>query len=100
MSILKKIFRKTTKTKSENISPEMQLKIEQSRISYNLAVSTQEDLIEQFEINDLRIACSVDEQITMAIEGVVKNGKTKQEIENYLLKSGVDKVFNNLKIEN
>ncbi|GHT78536.1 hypothetical protein FACS189464_2150 [Bacteroidia bacterium] len=106
MSLLKNLFRKTTTKESGNdkpskeFSPEMQLKIEQSRISYNLAVSTKEDLQERFGANDLEIACSVAEEVTMTIEGVVKSEETRREIENYLLKAGVDKIFNNLKVEN
>jgi ABC-type uncharacterized transport system YnjBCD ATPase subunit len=102
MSFWKKIFGKKPKidnVKSINdFSPEMQLKIEESRISCKLAVKIDKKLNKLFEIKDLRVACSVSENVTVAIEGFVKDEETKQEIGNHLLGSGVDELFNNLQI--
>lgn len=106
MSIFKNLFAKKTKAKNETVksisdySPEMQLKIEESRISYKLAVQLDTVLNELFEIKDLRVACSVSEQVTVGIDGTVKDEETKQNIENHLLESGADKVLNNLQVEN
>ncbi|GEM_PF-6426161 len=105
MNFFKKLFGGKPETKEETVksiedySPEMQLKIEQSRISYKLAVQLDEALNELFEIKDLRVACSVSEEVTVAIEGFVKDEETKQNVGNHLLESGINNLSNNLQVE-
>lgn len=80
----------------EELSDDLKQKIELSRLSYDLAVKIEAQLNEMFEIRDLRVACSIGEVITIAIDGFVKDEETKQNAADSLSMFDGAKVTNNL----